>query len=115
MDMHPTDLIAPSKTLEVDALAKKLISEGKDVVNLTAGEPDFPTPKPIVEKAIEALEMGYTKYTDSNGLPALREAISKYLKAKRVSNFLPMKSLLVTVENSLYSMHLLQYSILVTK
>jgi len=87
MDMHPTDLIAPSKTLEVDALAKKLISEGKDVVNLTAGEPDFPTPKPIVEKAIEALEMGYTKYTDSNGLPALREAISKYLKAKKGIEF----------------------------
>lgn len=85
--MHPTDLIAASKTLEVDALAKKLISEGKDVVNLTAGEPDFPTPRPIVEKAIEALEKGYTKYTDSNGVPQLREAISRYLKNKKNVEF----------------------------
>ncbi|MGC8902749.1 MAG: aspartate aminotransferase [Fervidobacterium sp.] len=87
--MHPTDLIAPSRTLEIDSLAKKLISEGKDVVNLTAGEPDFPTPRPIVEKAIEALEMGYTKYTDSNGIILLREAISDYLKKKKNIEYSP--------------------------
>lgn len=87
--MHPTEMIAPSKTLEVDALAKKLISEGKDVVNLTAGEPDFPTPRPIVEKAIQALEKGYTKYTDSNGILPLREAISNYLKRKKNVEYTP--------------------------
>jgi len=56
--MHPTECIAPSKTLEIDALAKKLLSEGKDVINFTVGEPDFPTPKNIVDKAIEALQKG---------------------------------------------------------
>lgn len=87
--MHPIDLIAPSKTLEVDTLAKKLILEGKDVVNLTVGEPDFPTPQPIVEKAIEALNKGYTKYTDSNGIQPLREAISDYLKKKKAVEYTP--------------------------
>ncbi len=87
--MHPVDLIAPSKTLEVDSLAKKLISEGKDVVNLTAGEPDFQTPRPIVEEAIEALNKGFTKYTDSNGILPLREAISTYLKEKKKVQFTP--------------------------
>ncbi|HOJ95201.1 MAG TPA: aminotransferase class I/II-fold pyridoxal phosphate-dependent enzyme, partial [Fervidobacterium nodosum] len=87
--MHPVDLIAPSKTLEVDSLAKKLISEGKDVVNLTAGEPDFQTPRPIIEEAINALNKGLTKYTDSNGILPLREAISKYLKEKKKVQFTP--------------------------
>ncbi len=85
--MHPVDLIPPSKTLEVDSLAKKLIAEKKDVVNLTTGEPDFPTPIPIVEKAIEALNGGFTKYTDSNGILELRQAISKYLSEKKGVNF----------------------------
>lgn len=87
--MHPTESIAPSKTLEIDARAKKLLSEGKDVINFTVGEPDFPTPKNIVDKAIEALQKGYTKYTDSNGIPQLREAISKYLKEKKNVEYTP--------------------------
>ncbi|MFN3692353.1 MAG: aspartate aminotransferase [Fervidobacterium sp.] len=87
--MHPTDLMASSKTLEVDTLAKRLISEGKDVVNLTVGEPDFPTPQPIVEKAIEALNKGYTKYTDSNGIQPLRVAISDYLKTRKAVEYTP--------------------------
>lgn len=87
--MHPTECIAPSKTLEIDALAKKLLSEGNDVINFTVGEPDFPTPKNIVDKAIEALQKGFTKYTDSNGIPQLREAISKYLKEKKGVSYSP--------------------------
>lgn len=85
--MNPTQLIAPSKTLEVDSLAKRLRAEGKDVINLTAGEPDFPTPAPIVEKAVEALKMGFTKYTDSNGIPELRSAIADYLKRRKGVHF----------------------------
>ncbi len=87
--MHPTEQILPSKTLEIDALAKKLISEGKDVINFTVGEPDFETPKNIVEKAIEALQKGLTKYTDSNGIPQLREAISNYLREKKNVHYTP--------------------------
>ncbi|ODN31327.1 aspartate aminotransferase [Fervidobacterium thailandense] len=87
--MHPTELITPSKTLQIDSLAKKLKSEGKPVINLTAGEPDFQTPRPIVEKAFEALEKGLTKYTDSDGIPELRHAISEYLKTKKGVEFSP--------------------------
>jgi len=87
--VHPTENITPSKTLEIDALAKKLIAEGKDVINFTVGEPDFPTPKNIVDKAIEALQNGYTKYTDSNGIPKLREAIARYLKEKKNVEYHP--------------------------
>ncbi|MGC9771668.1 aspartate aminotransferase [Fervidobacterium changbaicum] len=87
--MHPTECIAPSKTLEIDALAKKLLSVGKDVINFTVGEPDFPTPSNIAEKAIEAIRKGYTKYVDSNGIPQLREAISKYLAEKKKVFYTP--------------------------
>lgn len=87
--MHPTQLITPSKTLQIDALAKQLKAEGKPVINLTAGEPDFQTPRPIVEKAFEALEKGLTKYTDSDGIPELRMAISEYLKNKKEVEFAP--------------------------
>ncbi|MEJ5228940.1 MAG: aspartate aminotransferase [Pseudothermotoga sp.] len=68
-----------SKTLEVNALAQELKKKGVNVVNLTAGEPDFPTPQPIVEAAIEALKMGLTKYTDSSGIPELRKAIANHV------------------------------------
>ena len=78
------DKIPSSKTLEINATAKRLISEGKDVVNLTAGEPDFPTPEPIIEAATDAMRKGYTKYTDSKGIIELREAISKMLSKRKI-------------------------------
>lgn len=74
--------ITASKTLEVNALAQELKKKGIDVVNLTAGEPDFPTPDPIVEAAVQALKMGFTKYTDSSGIPELREMIAKHVSEK---------------------------------
>ncbi|MCS7174152.1 aspartate aminotransferase [Pseudothermotoga sp.] len=74
--------IAGSKTLEINALAQSMKQKGIDVVNLTAGEPDFPTPQPIVEAAIEALKAGLTKYTDSSGIPQLREKIAQYVSEK---------------------------------
>ncbi|MEN3009028.1 aspartate aminotransferase [Pseudothermotoga sp.] len=74
--------IAGSKTLEINALAQSMKQKGIDVVNLTAGEPDFPTPQPIVEAAIEALKAGLTKYTDSSGIPQLREKIAQCVSEK---------------------------------
>lgn len=74
--------IPASKTLEVNALAQELKKKGIDVVNLTAGEPDFPTPDLIVEAAVQALKMGFTKYTDSSGIPELRETIAKHVSGK---------------------------------
>lgn len=75
-----TLLIKPSVTLAIAAKAGKLRSQGIDVINFSAGEPDFDTPDRIKAAAIEALKRGMTKYTDVRGIEPLRQAIAqKYL------------------------------------
>ena len=69
--------IAPSATLAVDAKAKQLKKEGKDVLNFGAGEPDFNTPENIKEAAKRAIDRNITKYTPVGGIPELREAIAR--------------------------------------
>ena len=61
------------------AKANKLESEGKNIINLGIGQPDFPTPNNIVEAAIKALRDGHHGYTPSNGILALREAVSEHI------------------------------------
>ena len=68
-----------SATLKITALTKKLIREGKDVVNFAAGEPDFDTPLFIKEEAKAAIDKGLTKYTPSAGWIELKEAIAAKL------------------------------------
>ena len=70
-----TKLIKPSVTLAIAAKAGKLRSEGIDVVNFSAGEPDFDTPDHIKAAAVDALRKGMTKYTDVKGIEPLRAAI----------------------------------------
>jgi len=67
--------VKPSPTLAVTALANQLKSEGKDVVGLAAGEPDFDTPDHIKQAAIDAINNGFTKYTAVDGTPSLKQAI----------------------------------------
>ncbi|MEM6326762.1 MAG: pyridoxal phosphate-dependent aminotransferase [Bacteroidota bacterium] len=67
--------VRPSATLAVSARAKELKREGRDVIALSAGEPDFDTPAPIVEAGHQALRDGFTHYTPNTGIPELREAI----------------------------------------
>ena len=69
--------INPSSTLAITAKAKKLKSEGRDIVNFAAGEPDFDTPDFIKEAAIAAIKGGFTKYTPSTGTPELKKVISE--------------------------------------
>ena len=69
--------INASATITMSALANRLKSEGKDIISLSAGEPDFGTPKHIQEAAIEAIKAGKTKYTDPDGMPELKDAISQ--------------------------------------
>jgi aspartate aminotransferase len=76
-----TNLIKPSVTLAIAAKAGKLRSEGIDVVNFSAGEPDFDTPEHIKAAAVEALRQGMTKYTDVKGIEPLRAAIAKKYEA----------------------------------
>ena len=76
--------IKPSKTMAVMALAKDLKAQGVDIVDLGAGEPDFPTPEYIRDLATVAMADGYTKYTKVDGIPELKEAIA--VKLKRDNN-----------------------------
>jgi aspartate/methionine/tyrosine aminotransferase len=72
--------VQPSATLAVSARAKALKREGKDVIALSAGEPDFDTPAPAVEAAHQALREGFTHYTPNPGTPELREAVARKLR-----------------------------------
>ena len=76
--------VEPSATLAISNKASALEAEGVDVVDLSVGEPDFPTPEPVVEAGREALAAGHTGYTPSNGIPALREAIAEKHRASGV-------------------------------
>ncbi len=74
--------ITPSMTLSIDAMAKKLKKEGRDVIGFGAGEPDFDTPDNIKEAAKKALDMGLTRYTPAAGMPELKSAIAAHLQSK---------------------------------
>ena len=67
--------IKPSPTIAVTNLARELQAQGRDVIGLGAGEPDFDTPDHIKEAAIAAIRGGQTKYTAVDGTPALKQAI----------------------------------------
>ena len=67
--------IKPSPTLAVTARAAKLKAEGKDIIGLGAGEPDFDTPQHIKDAAIGAINRGFTKYTAVGGTPSLKAAV----------------------------------------
>lgn len=77
--------IKPSPTLAVSARAARLKSEGKDIIGLGAGEPDFDTPQHIKDAAINAINRGFTKYTAVGGMPSLKDAI--ITKFKRDNDF----------------------------
>lgn len=64
-----------SETLRISAIAKNMKAQGIDVVSLSAGEPDFPTPEHIKEAAIQAIRENFTKYTQNQGIPELINAI----------------------------------------
>ncbi len=72
--------INPSSTLAITAKAKKLKSEGRDIVSFAAGEPDFDTPDFIKEAAVAAIQSGFTKYTPTTGIPELKTLISSKFK-----------------------------------
>jgi aspartate aminotransferase len=71
--------IQESPTLAITAKASRLKSEGKDIIGLAAGEPDFDTPDFIKQAAIKAIQNGLTKYTPVTGLPSLKKAVAAKL------------------------------------
>ncbi|MBW4035543.1 MAG: pyridoxal phosphate-dependent aminotransferase [Proteobacteria bacterium] len=76
--------ISPSQTIAISTKARQLKAAGRDIISLSAGEPDFDTPAHIKQAAIAAIERGDTKYTDVAGTMELRRAVAA--KFKRDSN-----------------------------
>jgi aspartate aminotransferase len=71
--------VEPSATLAISNLAAELEADGVDVVDLSVGEPDFPTPENVVAAGKQAIDDGHTGYAPSNGIPQLKEAIAEKL------------------------------------
>jgi aspartate aminotransferase len=71
--------LPPSSTAALDARVKQLVAEGADIINLTGGEVDFPTPDEACEGGRRAIDEGHTRYTAVAGIPSLRQAIAARL------------------------------------
>ncbi len=81
--------IKPSQTLAQNAKVKTLVAKGVDVLSFVAGEPDFDTPEFIKQAAISALAAGFTKYTQTPGIPELRAAICEKLRRDNDLEYTP--------------------------
>ena len=75
--------IAPFRVMQILARAQALEAAGRDIVHLEIGEPDFPTPKHIIEAGKAALDAGHTKYGPTPGIPELRESVARYVSRTR--------------------------------
>ncbi len=74
--------LGTESAFEVLARAKQLEAEGRDIVNLGIGQPDFQTPEHVVEAAVKALRDGHHGYTPANGILELREAVAEDLEMR---------------------------------
>jgi aspartate aminotransferase len=74
------DAVKPSATLRISAIAKQLAKEGKDVVDMSVGEPDFKTPQRIIDAAYRAMNEGKVFYTPTKGIPELLNAIAEKMR-----------------------------------
>ncbi len=96
--------LSPSPTMAIDAKVKSLIREGRDVINLTAGEPDFDTPSAIRQAAVAAMEKGETRYTPAGGTQELKRAVSDRLQKDTGLTYQPEEILVsVGAKHSLYN------------
>lgn len=96
--------IKPSATLALAAKTKELQSQGKNIIDLTLGEPDFPTPESAKEAAIAAIQNNFTRYTQVDGIPSLKKAIVAKLKNENNLDY-QLNQILVSVggKHSLYN------------
>jgi len=91
-------------TLAITAKAKKMRTEGKNVINFAAGEPDFDTPHNIKSAAISAISEGFTKYTPASGMPQLKDAICDKLKKDNALSYKPSQIIVSCgAKHSLYN------------
>jgi aspartate/methionine/tyrosine aminotransferase len=87
--------IQPFHVMALLGRARELEAQGRDIVHMEIGEPDFTTAQPIIDAGVKALQAGQTHYTPSVGLPALRETISAFYK-QRYSMDVPANRIVVT-------------------
>jgi aspartate aminotransferase len=85
--------IKPSPTIAVSQKARDLIAQGRDVIGLAAGEPDFPTPDNIKQAGLRAIERNETRYTAVEGIPELRRAIADKFRRENGLDYAPSQTL----------------------
>lgn len=81
--------VKPSPTMSISALALEMKAAGKDVIGLSAGEPDFDTPENIRNAGIRAIEQGRTRYTAADGIPELKQAVCDKLRRDNGLDYVP--------------------------
>jgi aspartate aminotransferase len=90
------DRVSPSQTIAISSKARALKAAGRDIISLSAGEPDFDTPGNIKAAAIRAIEAGETKYTDVSGTMALRQAVCAKFKRDNGLDYTPSEVMIST-------------------
>ncbi len=88
--------VPESATLALADRVRRLKAAGRDIIPLQTGDPDFATPQPILDAALQALKEGYTHYSYSRGLPELRDAIARKLEQAHGAHYDPETEILVT-------------------
>lgn len=103
--------IEPSATLKASTKAKQLKAQGKDILSLTVGEPDFATPETIQQAAIQAITSGQASYyTPTAGIPELRQAIVAYLRKYYQVDYAPSQT--IVTDGAKYALYLVFQAIL---
>ncbi|WP_297075349.1 pyridoxal phosphate-dependent aminotransferase [uncultured Enterococcus sp.] len=103
--------IEPSATLKASTKAKQLKAQGKDILSLTVGEPDFATPETIQQAAIQAITSGQASYyTPTAGIPELRQAIVAYLHKYYQVDYAPSQT--IVTDGAKYALYLVFQAIL---
>jgi aspartate/methionine/tyrosine aminotransferase len=100
-----------SPTLKISAKAKAMQADGIDVIDLSVGEPDFPTPRNIREAAKRAIDEGYTKYTPSSGMIQARQAVARKLKIENGLDYDPKTEIILSCGAKSSLAHLLMATI----
>ncbi|MFT6212856.1 MAG: aspartate aminotransferase, partial [Alphaproteobacteria bacterium] len=90
------DRVQPSATIAVAQKARELKAQGRNIISLGAGEPDFDTPDNIKQAAIDAIQAGKTKYTPVSGIPELRQAIANKFKRENQLDYTPSQVIACT-------------------
>ncbi|WP_428392229.1 pyridoxal phosphate-dependent aminotransferase [Lichenicoccus sp.] len=88
--------ISPSQTIAISTKARALKAAGRDIISLSAGEPDFDTPQNVKQAAMRAIANGQTKYTDVSGTPALKQAIAERFRIDSGLDYRPEEIIVCT-------------------